>query len=78
MKKILVVDLDFYSGDIAASLNIFAASAEHFCADGWKLNIIGFLPFIDINALNIVAARPYTSVHSPSVVFAWPYCSIAA
>ena len=38
---------------MAASLKILAASALHFCADGWNAKIMGFLVFMEIMDLNM-------------------------
>jgi len=53
---------------IAASLKIFTASFEQFCALGWKLNIIGFLPLIQINDLNIVVDVGFVTGVTPATI----------
>ena len=53
---------------IAASLKIVAAATLHFCADGWKPNIITFLVLAAINDLNIVVEVGFVTGVTPAII----------
>ena len=54
--------------ETAASLNNFAASTLHFCADGWNPKTITFLVLAEIIDLNIVVEVGFVTGVTPAIM----------